>query len=413
MSGFYIFIRTYMWLISVAVRLPSGYYTLLERIRFMERRVPPGCRVNGVTRLPKVSLIRYTLDGEKLVAVAAKQSLSRRGFHYQWEKMGWDEVDVWIRETWRRGHFSPWEHSVYTWAVEGCSRSCSHQLVRHRIASYTQLSLRYAQLGFDPRCIRELSEAGSASFEVAGVEAHIARTPEGAVAWSEGSRAEFVDAGNGMVRLVSLDADPGDLSGALVVSVLYDAWDGPEAPPVGSVFGVDSLFRRPCRMIDFVYPPSMAVKKDVLAWYVVETSRAMMLYRYMLSRGIRGEDARLVIPMGIQTKLVVTMNARELVTSFLPLRMCTRAQWEIRTVAWLLWRELVRVHPRLFRYAGPRCVFSENIVRSEPIGVKEIVSGAPLRMEACPEGVPARGVAGCVLSAVRLVEKLGGGKVIE
>lgn len=372
--------------------------------------------VNGwgiVSHLPRVSIIRYTRDGEKLVAVAAKQSLSRKGFHYQWEKMGWDEVEVWIRETWKRGHFSPWEHSVYTWTVEGCSRVCSHQLVRHRIASYTQLSLRYARLGFDSKCVDHLLKSGRGSFNVGGVETVIELTGNRAIIRSGDSSAELVVVRDGLAKLVSLDASPDEVNGALVLSVLYDASDEAGDPLPGDVYRVEGLFKRPCRLIDFVYPPSFNVKEDVLARYIVETSRAMRLYRYMLSRGVRGEDARMVIPMGVQTKLVVTMNARELVTSFLPLRMCTRAQWEIRSVAWLLWRELMKIHPRLFRYAGPRCVFAENSVREEPIGVKEIVSGVPLRMEVCPEGVPARAVAGCVLSAINLVEKLGAGKMIE
>ena len=41
------------------------------------------------------------------------------------------------------GHYSPFEHVVFTFAVTGVSRSLSHQLVRHRIASYSQRSQRY------------------------------------------------------------------------------------------------------------------------------------------------------------------------------------------------------------------------------------------------------------------------------
>ena len=39
--------------------------------------------------------------------------------------------------------FSPVEHAVFTFGIEGISRACSHQLVRHRIASYSQQSQRY------------------------------------------------------------------------------------------------------------------------------------------------------------------------------------------------------------------------------------------------------------------------------
>ena len=41
------------------------------------------------------------------------------------------------------GHESPLEHAVFTFGIEGISRACTHQLVRHRIASYSQQSQRY------------------------------------------------------------------------------------------------------------------------------------------------------------------------------------------------------------------------------------------------------------------------------
>lgn len=41
------------------------------------------------------------------------------------------------------GHASPTEHAYFTFGIEGISRACSHQLVRHRIASYSQQSQRY------------------------------------------------------------------------------------------------------------------------------------------------------------------------------------------------------------------------------------------------------------------------------
>ena len=50
----------------------------------------------------------------------------------------------------RSGHESVLEHAVFTFAIEGISRACSHQLVRHRMASYSQQSQRYVNMdGFD------------------------------------------------------------------------------------------------------------------------------------------------------------------------------------------------------------------------------------------------------------------------
>lgn len=44
------------------------------------------------------------------------------------------------------GHLSVFEHVNVTWRIEGISRACSHQLVRHRLASYCQKSQRYTRL---------------------------------------------------------------------------------------------------------------------------------------------------------------------------------------------------------------------------------------------------------------------------
>lgn len=47
------------------------------------------------------------------------------------------------------GHMSVFEHVSATWRIEGISRACSHQLVRHRLASYCQQSQRYAKVETD------------------------------------------------------------------------------------------------------------------------------------------------------------------------------------------------------------------------------------------------------------------------
>lgn len=47
------------------------------------------------------------------------------------------------------GHMSVFEHVSVTWRIEGISRACSHQLVRHRLASYCQQSQRYVKVGTD------------------------------------------------------------------------------------------------------------------------------------------------------------------------------------------------------------------------------------------------------------------------
>ena len=67
------------------------------------------------------------------------------------------------------------------------------------------------------------------------------------------------------------------------------------------------------------------------------------------------EDARFVLPNASETKMIVTMNARELI-HFFRLRCCNRAQWEIREVAWQMLALVSEVAPMLFAGAGPACV---------------------------------------------------------
>ena len=67
------------------------------------------------------------------------------------------------------------------------------------------------------------------------------------------------------------------------------------------------------------------------------------------------EDARFVLPNASETKMVITMNARELL-HFFRLRCCNRAQWEIRALARAMLAEVYPVAPHIFANAGPSCV---------------------------------------------------------
>lgn len=67
------------------------------------------------------------------------------------------------------------------------------------------------------------------------------------------------------------------------------------------------------------------------------------------------EDARFVLPNACETKLIVTMNAREL-KHFFSLRCCTRAQWEIRALANEMLRSAYEAAPKLFKNSGPPCL---------------------------------------------------------
>ena len=74
-----------------------------------------------------------------------------------------------------------------------------------------------------------------------------------------------------------------------------------------------------------------------------------------MEAGIPAEDARYILPNATETKIIVTMNAREL-RHFFALRCCERAQWEIRAMAIEMLRLVKTVAPVIFRDAGPGCL---------------------------------------------------------
>jgi thymidylate synthase (FAD) len=243
----------------------------------------------------KVTLVSYTVDGERTIAIAAKMSRSRKGWEYHAQTMSDEEIEEWIRDAIVHGYWSVLEHSVYTFSLEGISRVASHQLVRHRIASYTQMSHRFAK-------------------------------------------------------------------------------------------PVDEYYQP-------VIPPST---KNRARQTVEEAYREAYNHYYkLLEAGVPEEDARYVLPNGVNTNIVVTMNARELY-NFFALRLCSRAQWEIRQVAWKMLEEVKKVHPRLFRYAGPNCIIHENFIRDTPITLDSINEKTEFIARRCIEGVPKEGIYKCI-----------------
>ena len=81
---------------------------------------------------------------------------------------------------------------------------------------------------------------------------------------------------------------------------------------------------------------------------------AFASYRALLDAGVPAEDARYLLPNAMETKIVVTMNVRELL-HFFELRCCKRAQWEIRELALEMLRLAEETAPYLFMDAGAAC----------------------------------------------------------
>jgi len=209
----------------------------------------------------RVSLLSYTANPELIVATAARTSFKGETPTEILEKLSKPEnaekVKKDILKLLKHNHLSPIEHASFTFAIEGVSRACTHQLVRHRVASYTQQSQRFVRV-------------------------------------NTSSEEWFVT--------------PRTLRGS----------------------GLEEEFRRRMRVI--------------ASWY-----------EDLSSKGVEKEDARFILPQATKTNIIVTMNARELL-HFFNLRLCARAQWEIREVAMEMLKLVKKVAPTIFKDAGPSCM---------------------------------------------------------
>jgi thymidylate synthase (FAD) len=94
----------------------------------------------------KVTLLSYTKDAERLSAAAARSCYSKKPASKLIGEMDEERAGKAISEITGRGHHSVIEHASYTFSIEGVSRAMTHQLVRHRIASFSQQSQRYVPL---------------------------------------------------------------------------------------------------------------------------------------------------------------------------------------------------------------------------------------------------------------------------
>lgn len=110
-----------------------------------------------------IELIQYTPDPEKVVAAAARLCYSPDPVPELLERLDEEKVASFVRKLRSLGHLSPFEHVSFQFSIDGVSRALSHQLVRHRIASYSQRSQRYVkEEGFEfvtPPSIRKNPEA--------------------------------------------------------------------------------------------------------------------------------------------------------------------------------------------------------------------------------------------------------------
>lgn len=212
----------------------------------------------------RVTLLQHTPDPERAVASAGRLCYAPVGAAEIRAGMSAEDVSRLVRALVRSGHHSALEHAGFSFAIDGISRACSHQLVRHRVASYSQQSQRY-------------------------------------------------------VRFSSEE--------------------------------------------EFVVPPEILASGEAREVFFQAMDDARRAYERLVEIGLaegRGresafEDARFVLPNAAETKIVVTMNAREL-RHVISVRCCRRAQWEINRLFWVIRHLVAQAAPVLFEKTGPGCM---------------------------------------------------------
>jgi thymidylate synthase (FAD) len=193
-----------------------------------------------------VEIISHTPNPELLIEDAARICYDSFG-----KKSPGSQVRI-IDHLIRSGHESCLEHASVTYRVGGVSRALTHQLVRHRLASYSQRSQRYVKES-EPQYVTPPSILGNK--ENIGVSSQ-----------NQMARAKFENA-------------------------MLFAWN---------------------------------------------------TYNELLQMGIKGEDARFVLPNACQSEIIITMNFREL-RHFFKLRTSKHAQWEIRDMAKEMWNQVMKI----------------------------------------------------------------------
>jgi len=202
-----------------------------------------------------VRLLNHTPDPERAIAAAARLCYAPVGAAELLEVMSEEAVRRVLKTIITSGHTSALEHASYTFAIDGVSRALTHQLVRHRLASYNQQSQRYVTYAEEP---------------------------------------------------------------------------------------------------SFVVPPSVAADPLAATVFAEAAHASFDAYRALLDAGVAAEDARYLLPNAMETKIVVTMNIRELL-HFFELRCCKRAQWEIRELALAMLDLAEPTAPYIFLDAGASC----------------------------------------------------------
>jgi thymidylate synthase (FAD) len=130
----------------------------------------------------------------------------------------------------------------------------------------------------------------------------------------------------------------------------------------------------------YAIPPKIkALDKKVYEKYLKHLDNCQELYNELIDLGIPAEDARFCQPQSVQVKIVMTMNARELL-HFFSIRCCARAQWEIQAIGKQMLNLVKEVAPNIFKNAGAQCI-SERVCRQGKMscGLWKNIKGSELK----------------------------------
>lgn len=243
----------------------------------------------------RVELLSSTKDLD-IIAYAGKLCYSKTTISDLKKKLVQSEIDLFVEKLTELGHLSPLEHVSFTFGIEGISRAATHQLVRHRIASYSQQSQRYVKQDQFNYVIPSDILKNEKALEIF------------------------------LTQMKQIQKSYKEITTNLMDAYIYD------------------------------YLTKTLNTKDIIneSKYLHKTLKEMDKRKYNELEKVAIENARYVFPNACETKIIVTMNARALL-NFFNERCCVRAQKEIREVAYKMLMLVKKEAPAIFKKAGPKC----------------------------------------------------------
>lgn len=105
---------------------------------------------------------------------------------------------------------------------------------------------------------------------------------------------------------------------------------------------------------DFIIPPTIVKNEELKQKFVEFMGEISKKYCEFTEAGIPAEDARALLPNAAASSIVASLNLREMI-HLANLRLCTRAQYEIRTMIKMMCDELIKEEAWLKPYLVPKC----------------------------------------------------------